>query len=106
MMTASTWVPVHHGRTMTLFVRQDRAGQVTGTMDQLRALPDLAWMRAWYNRVLGEPTTRGRLHEQVRRLRREVPKSPALRLVEAVLMSDHPRFYFELNRPPTPPTSR
>lgn len=99
MMAQRAWVPLHHGRTMTLFARRERVPPGAG-MDELRALPQLDWMRTWYREVLADPEARERLRGHILRVRREVPDARALKLVEALLAADDPAFSRSLGAPP------
>ncbi len=102
MMSSGRWIPLHHGRNATLFVRGARARPLAERgvplLNELRFVTNAYWMKRFYAAVLKSPSGRRGLLAAFRHALTYTPKSPVVVKVYAYLHRHHPAVAREIAR--------
>ncbi|MEL6181621.1 MAG: hypothetical protein AAFS10_21865, partial [Myxococcota bacterium] len=96
MMRSPRWLPVLHGQSTTLFVRQDAAEAVTAAgfpvYRELRWSAREAWTVQHLETVFADPTRLARFGSELRRAVRQNPNAMVVRQTVRVLQRAEPRW--------------
>lgn len=100
MMTSNMWIPVHHGKTATVFVRRKHASDLVRAgvplLNTLRISSSPSWNEQWYSSVLSTPVGQQDLVRSIGHQSRQSSASPYFLSILRLLSAEHPTFYTRL----------